>query len=279
MKKILIIFVFQFMGMLVLAQIPEEGRLLQVHSINNLGDTININNPIEGSLIYVSNTKSTFQKYSNGWRLWYQGEEINIDSLEAIVNSFDSTNCCFQYQYVNCGSATSCIGDTVNCGIVIDINSTNDTVIIVALDEYEYIQQDDQFQSWAFPSNSDISNPGQQASYFGGMSNSAERAVFSGPLAVNYKADGCSSQQWILPTIDMALAMESNLTVVNAILHIMDKKKINMGDEYWLINNVGEPCCDYGYFIKIGSTGLNGSIKRDSHHKRKKIRPVAIVPL
>ena len=280
MKKILIIFVLQFMGMLVLAKIPEEGSLLQVHSINNLGDTININNPIEGSLIYVSNTKSTFQKYSNGWRLWYQGGEVNIDSLEAIVNSFDSTNCCLQYQYVNCGSAISCIGDTLNCGIVIDINTTNNTAVIVAVDEYEFIQQSNEWESWAFPSNLDISNPNDQVSFFSGVSfQSAARAPYTGPVAINYNAGGCSSQQWMLPTIDVALAMELNLTVVNSILHIMDKKKINMGDEYWLLNNVGDPHKDYGYFVKIGGTGQNGSIKRDVHHKRKKVRPVSIVPL
>lgn len=263
--------------MLVLAQIPDEGRLLQVHSINNLGDTININNPIEGSLIYLSNAKSTFQKYSNGWRLWYQSEEVNIDSLEAIVNSFDSTNCCLQYQYVNCGSATSCIGDTLNCGIVIDINTTNDTAVIVAVDEYEFIQQSNEFNSWAFPSNLDISNPNDQVSFFSDVAfQSAARAPFTGPVAINYNAGGCSSQQWMLPTIDMALAMESNLTVVNSILHIMDKKKINVGDEYWLLNNVGDPNNDCGCFIKIGATGQNGSIKRDVHHKRKKVRPVLL---
>ena len=72
--------------------------------------------------------------------------------------------------------------------------------------------------------------------------------------------------------------MEESLPTINPILHIMNKEKIYMGDEYWLMNII-ENDVYYGYFIQIGGTGVNGPIKRDFHNSRKKVRPMSIVPL
>lgn len=289
MKKYVIIFVLQFMAWLSIAQIPEEGELLQIHSINNLSDTITISNPIEGSLVYVSNTKSTYQKYNTGWRLWYQSELVSIDSLQTIIDSYgDSTNCCLEYQYVDCGSAITCIGDTLNCGIVVDINATNDTATIVAVDEYDFISEINYYSTGDVDllttnvvelSNIDLfNNPYDQNTYFNLLAINEIFACVSARIATNYKSEGCPNQQWMFPTIDMALALEESLPTINPILHIMNKEKIYIGDEYWLMNVI-ENDIFYGYFIQIGGTGANGPIKRDFHNSRKKVRPMSIVPL
>ncbi|MDA7768309.1 hypothetical protein N8904_01185 [Flavobacteriales bacterium] len=246
------------------AQVSDESSLINIHAIDNLSDTSLITSPIEGSLVYVRSEKATYQKYSNSWRPWWDIAVSTTDTLNVIINSFaDTSSCCDLYQHVDCGTATTCIGDTLNCGIVVDFNSS--VAIVMAPDEYELVHYSPRHEFLGVDVN--------QPNFF--STSTPQLNTTAGLLAYEYEPDGCQTgQQWGLPNDTMALAMAANLNIINPILDIMNKVKIFEGNEYWLIREVNMGLTE---FIQIGANG--GTVKMGRKTFERMVRPFAVVPI
>lgn len=244
-------------------QTPNGASLVTVHSINNLSDTASIINPETGSLIYVVNDETSYQYNGVRWSVWYKMNVTNISQLVTLVNNFTIDVCCnLPIEPVDCGSATTCIGDILNCGVVVKVNSNN--AWVVAPDDFNGVQ-------W----NGEICG---NSTYLGGAGISTNQIVNACPndvnaarLALEYKPDGCPTQQWILPNSTMLSNLVSNLSTVNPILEFLGGKRVFVGDQYWTTEEQGTNNANQ-YIIGSGSSSITKTLER-------KVRPFAVVPI
>ena len=147
MKKFRLHFLTFCFGFIIFSNVKAQ-NLISIHNVNNLSDLSQLS-PGQGSIINVSNLGI----YQYDGALWQpikpELDTSGLTTAENIIASYQTfiqgcNFCTVSYEIggtLDCGSAITCIGDTLNCGIVVDINATNDTATIVAVDEYDFISE------------------------------------------------------------------------------------------------------------------------------------------
>ena len=237
-----------------------ENSLINIHSINSLSDTASINNPQSGVLVYANSNQTTYQFNGNGWVEWYKFSTNNLASLINLTNNLGSNTCCnTTLDYVDCGSSSNCVGDTLRCGVIVSI--TNGVALVAAIDEYNFIP----WFGGACP-----------ISYIGGSStldivNNCPTDHNAATISYEYKPEGCqgNGQQWILPDTTQLNALETSMNIVNPIFELLGGKRVYTGNVYWALE---ELWAQQSFTKEIG-----GGTTEINKTQLRRIRPFTLV--
>ena len=272
MNKIVLTVLLICIKLALNAQIPNESSLVNLHTINNLSDTSSINNPNQGSVLYVSNNNISYQYNGIKWVEWYkQGEvETNIDSLTVLINNITSTPCCNSaiLNHVVCSPPnTYCVGDTFSCGVVVHVTADQTEAWVVAPDEFIEVQ-------WTSTTMCGLS-------YLGGTNittldivNNCPTGVTAGRVAYEYQPEGCRGNgvQWELPHYNMLFQLEDEINTVEPILELIGAQKPFNGNLYW---TVGEANAQSAFVKEYGNPTQISTPKMED----RRVRPFTVIQL
>ena len=260
------------------AQIPNQESLIGIHSINTLSDTSSINNPYEGSLVYVSDINVNYQYNGIKWDLWYKSiaGPTDIDSLTILVDEdvpISDTCCLFEPNtYHNCTNppyptTNHCIGDTLHCGVITHIAPNE--IWIMAPDEYIDVQ-------WT-PSGTGNTYYGLGPANMQQVTNDCPDCYSAARICYEYEPEGCqnSNLDWTLPLFNMIYNIRPNFDLINSSLQIIDADNIYDLNLYWSSYDVPGGTEAIVFQLNLGNP--NAVNINTAKILERRVRPFAVV--
>lgn len=261
------------------AQTPNQESLIGIHNISTLGDTSSINNPYQGSLIYVADIKTNYQYDGTKWELWYKSTAAPADTntLTTLVDniSYSDTCCQFTHNLNVCGGIGSLYGYTVGewayCGLIVRIISWGsiDSMMlwIVAPDEYVDVTWGNYTQYPNYEYGVDVEQ----------VTNDCPTCYNGARLCYEYQPEGCELD------LDWQMAydfwyIECYRNLLNSRLREVGGDLFYVGTDYWTGYEDNTPSVAHSYVLDADP--WNGSFSDDSFKgEEKRVRPMLRVTL